>query len=56
MIPELGRYAGAVLGAYGVTLALLGGLVAVSLRRAARVRRSLARLEREIKDRPHDTL
>jgi heme exporter protein D len=45
VIPELGRYAGTVLGAYAVTLGLLGGLVAVSLWRAARVRRRLAALE-----------
>jgi heme exporter protein D len=45
MIPELGRYALTVLAAYGVTLGLLAGLVAVSLWRAARVRRRLAILE-----------
>ncbi|MEM9012025.1 MAG: heme exporter protein CcmD [Pseudomonadota bacterium] len=42
---ELGAYAGTVLGAYGVTLVLLGGLVAVSLARAARLRRDLSDLE-----------
>ena len=45
MTPDLGRYAVTVLAAYGVTLALLAGLVAVSLWRAARVRRRLAVLE-----------
>ncbi len=45
MIVELGRYADTVLGAYAVTLALLGGLVIASLWRAARVRRQLAELE-----------
>lgn len=45
MIPELGRYAPTVLGAYAVTLTLLAGLVGLSLRRAARVRRRLAELE-----------
>lgn len=47
MTPDLGGYAGAVLGAYGVTLALLGLLVLTSALRAAAVRRALARLERE---------
>jgi heme exporter protein D len=46
MMPELGTYAGAVLGAYGVTLALLAALIALSLLRAARVRRALAAAER----------
>ncbi|MEM8554352.1 MAG: heme exporter protein CcmD [Pseudomonadota bacterium] len=31
MIPDLGKYAGAVLSAYGVSLALLLGLVLVSV-------------------------
>ena len=39
MMPDLGRYAGTVLGAYGATIALLAALVAVSLWRSARVRR-----------------
>ena len=44
---DLGSYAGTVLGAYGVTLALITGLVFVSWRRGARVRDELARLERQ---------
>lgn len=47
MSPELGPYAGAVLGAYAVTLILLGLLVGQSLRRAARVKRALALIEAE---------
>jgi heme exporter protein D len=47
MIPDLDRYADTVLGAYGVTLALLALLVALTLGRAARVRRRLERLEAE---------
>jgi heme exporter protein D len=47
MIPELGKYAGSVLGAYGVTLLLLVLLVAASALRGAQVRRALAQLERE---------
>jgi heme exporter protein D len=45
MIPELGKYAPTVLGAYAVTLALIALLVIASLWRAARVRRRLAVLE-----------
>jgi heme exporter protein CcmD len=41
----LGGYAGTVLGAYGVTAGLLALLVAVSWRRAVRVRQALARAE-----------
>ena len=44
MIPELGRYAVHVLAAYGVTVLLLGGLVALSV---ARWRRLRAQVERE---------
>ena len=35
---ELGKYAGTVLAAYGVTIALVAGLVAVTLWRGARDR------------------
>jgi heme exporter protein D len=45
MMPDLDRYAGTVLGAYGVTLALLALIVAVSWWRAVQVRRRLAHLE-----------
>lgn len=41
MIPELGRYAGAVLSAYGISLLLIAGLVAATLWRGARVKRAL---------------
>jgi heme exporter protein D len=41
MMPDLGDYAGAVLAAYGVSIALLGGLVVVSVLRARRVARAL---------------
>ena len=47
MMPELGKHAGAVLAAYGVTLLLLVLLVAVSALRGSQVRRALARFERE---------
>lgn len=48
MIPDLDRYAGTVLGAYGVTLGLLALLIAVSVMRAVRVRRALARAEQAV--------
>lgn len=46
-MPELGKYAGSILTAYGVTLLLLVLLVAVSAVRGSQVRKALARLERE---------
>jgi heme exporter protein D len=48
MMPELDRYAGTVLGAYGVALTLIAGLIIVSLWRAASVRRELARIEAQM--------
>jgi heme exporter protein D len=45
MMPDLGRYAGTVLAAYGVTLALLALLVALSWWRATLVRRRLDEVE-----------
>jgi len=45
MMPDLGKYAGEVLAAYGVTALLIAGLLAVSLLQAARARRALAETE-----------
>lgn len=45
MMPELGKYAGAVLGAYGLSVLLIAALVGVSLWRSARVRRALTQVE-----------
>ncbi len=45
MMPDLGRYAVAVLSAYGLSLALIGALVALVVWRGARVRRALAEAE-----------
>ena len=45
MIPELGKYAGAVLSAYGVSLLLIAAIVWASLRRSARVQRALDEME-----------
>lgn len=49
MIPDLGRYAGTVLSAYAVTLALLGLLVAATWWRSTRVRRRLAATEARLR-------
>lgn len=43
---ELGKYAGTVLSAYGVTLVLIAVLVAQSLIRGAQVRRALDEMEK----------
>lgn len=45
MIPDLGKYAGAVMGAYAVSIVLLVLLVAMSMWRGARVRRQLDEIE-----------
>lgn len=42
---DLGRYAGAVLGAYGLSLALLAGLIWQTLAANARARRDLEKQE-----------
>lgn len=44
-MPDLGRYAVAVLSSWGVSLALLAGLVGWTLWQGARVRDALARAE-----------
>ena len=46
MMPDLGKYAVAVLGSYAVTIGLLGGLIAVTLWQGARMKRALAERER----------
>ena len=45
MMPELGKYAFAVLGSYAVTAVMIGTLVAVSLWQSARMKRALAEIE-----------
>ncbi|GAB4384307.1 heme exporter protein CcmD [Albidovulum sp.] len=45
---ELGKYAVTVLAAYGVTVALIAGLVWVSLSKGARMRRRLEEQERRM--------
>lgn len=48
-MPELGKYAATVLGAYGAALGLLVALVVASLWRGRRVRADLARVEERMK-------
>ena len=50
-MPDLARYAGTVLGAYGVTLALIALIVGLSWERSVRVRRRLAQVEARAGDR-----
>lgn len=45
MMPDLGKYAFAVLGSYVVTIALLAGLVGLTLMQRARSKRLLAEVE-----------
>ncbi len=45
MIPELGKYAGAVLSSYGLSIGLLLLLVGVSMMRSRRVKAELAEVE-----------
>jgi heme exporter protein D len=49
MMPELGKYAGAVLSSYGVSLALILLLVAVSFWRARRIKAALDLVEKRSK-------
>ena len=47
MMPDLGKYADAVLSAYAVSLVLLAVLVAMTLWRGRRARRALEAVERK---------
>jgi heme exporter protein D len=46
MMPELGKYAGAVMGSYVASLALILGFVALSLWQARRMKRALDEVEK----------
>lgn len=48
-MPELGKYAETVLSAYAVSIALIVGLVLVSLIRARKVKRQLQEVEMKAK-------
>ena len=45
MMPDLGKYAVAVLSSYGVSFALIAGLVWMTLRRGRKVRDELREVE-----------
>lgn len=45
MIPDLGKYAVAVLGSYAASILLVAGLVALSIWQGRRVKRQLAEVE-----------
>lgn len=45
MMPDLGKYAFAVLASYGASVVLLAAIVAVTLWQGARIKRALAEVE-----------
>ncbi|MCT4610163.1 MAG: heme exporter protein CcmD [Pelagimonas sp.] len=49
MIPDLGKYANAVLSSYAVSLGLIIALVVVSFIRARKVRAELEKVEARVK-------
>lgn len=49
-MPDLGKYAGDVLTAYGITLVLLGVLIWRSLARSAKMKRLLKQAEERRKN------
>ncbi len=44
-MPDLGKYEGAVLAAYGASLVLIAGIILLSLWQSRRVARALAEIE-----------
>ncbi len=48
-MPELGKYAAEVMTAYGVSLLLLAGIVALSVIRGKRIKRELAEAEERLR-------
>jgi heme exporter protein D len=48
MMPELGKYAFAVLASYGASLALIAGLLVLSFWQRARVKKALAEVEARV--------
>ena len=53
-MPDLGKYATEVLGAYGVTLALMAVLLVLTLRRGRRARAALRQVEQEAQSHAED--
>lgn len=49
MMPDLGKYAEAVLSSYAISLVLLAAVVLLSLRRAKRVKKELQEVEKKVK-------
>ncbi len=49
MMPDLGKYAGTVLGAYGAALVLLVILVGISIVQGRRIKRALEEVEARAK-------
>jgi heme exporter protein D len=49
-MPDLGKYAGEVLLAYGVSLGLIAALVAVSIAQGRRMKRALDEAEERQRD------
>ncbi|MBN8631604.1 MAG: heme exporter protein CcmD [Rhodobacterales bacterium] len=45
MMPDLGKYAFAVVGSYAATALLIAGLVGLTLWQSARMKRALAEIE-----------
>lgn len=50
-MPDLGKYAFDVLASYGASLLLLGGLLALTLARGAKVRQDMHKMEQRSKSR-----
>lgn len=50
MMPDLGKYAGYVLSSYAVSIALLVGLVVISVMRAKRAKAELRKIEERLKN------
>ncbi|WP_371227024.1 heme exporter protein CcmD [Roseovarius sp. 2305UL8-3] len=48
-MPDLGKYADAVLSSYAVSLALIVALVAMSILRAGKVKKQLDAIEQKVK-------
>ncbi len=50
MMPDMGKYAFTVYGAYAATIVLLAGLIALTIWKGAKVRRALEAQEKRMKN------
>lgn len=50
MMPDLGKYAEAVLSSYAISIAIIIGLIVVSVMRANRVNKQLQDIEKKVKN------